>query len=156
MLFFSLTKGITLKICRLCVCVIADKCSFEPFICLDFVALVKCDVLTLAFEIQHDIKMTVIIIYHFTWFLCVGFKNTHGSLYCPQIKSCSFYILFIHYIVIMVIQVTTPFFGFLSQRSIRKGWLDQCCTFSLCLARELTFLAFSRFSHVVFLFRLSL
>ena len=35
--FCSLTKGITLKICRLCVCVIINKRSFEPFMCLDLV-----------------------------------------------------------------------------------------------------------------------
>ena len=33
--FCSLTNGITPKICRLCVCVIINKCSFEPFMCLD-------------------------------------------------------------------------------------------------------------------------
>ena len=40
--FCSLTKGITLKTCILCVCVIMNTCviinnhSFEPFVCLDF------------------------------------------------------------------------------------------------------------------------
>ena len=34
MSFCSLTKGITPKICRLCVCVIINKRSFEPFMCL--------------------------------------------------------------------------------------------------------------------------
>ena len=33
--FCSLTKGITLKICRLCVCVLINRCSFESFMCLD-------------------------------------------------------------------------------------------------------------------------
>ena len=33
--FCSLTKGITPKICRLCVYVLKNKCSFEPFMCLD-------------------------------------------------------------------------------------------------------------------------
>ena len=32
-------KGITLKICRLYVCVTINKCSFESFTCLDFVFL---------------------------------------------------------------------------------------------------------------------
>ena len=35
MSFCSLTKGITLKICRLSVSVIINKHSFEPFMCLD-------------------------------------------------------------------------------------------------------------------------
>ena len=34
LLFCSLTKGITPKMCRLCVCVIINKRSFEPFTCL--------------------------------------------------------------------------------------------------------------------------
>ena len=33
--FCSLTKGITPKICRLCVCILINKRSFEPFMCLD-------------------------------------------------------------------------------------------------------------------------
>ena len=36
-LFCNLTKGITLKICRLCVCVLINKHSFKPFMCLDLV-----------------------------------------------------------------------------------------------------------------------
>ena len=32
-----LTKGITPKICGLCVCVLINERSFEPFICLDLV-----------------------------------------------------------------------------------------------------------------------
>ena len=35
--FCGLTKGITPKICRLCVCVIINKCSFEAFMCLDLI-----------------------------------------------------------------------------------------------------------------------
>ena len=35
MSFRSLTKGISPNICRLCVCVIINKRSLEPFICLD-------------------------------------------------------------------------------------------------------------------------
>ena len=35
MSFCRLTKGITPKICRLCVCVITNKRSFESFTCLD-------------------------------------------------------------------------------------------------------------------------
>ena len=35
MLFCSLTKEITPKICRLCVCVKINKRSSEPFMCLD-------------------------------------------------------------------------------------------------------------------------
>ena len=35
MSFCSLTKGITPKIRRLCVCVIINKRSFELFMCLD-------------------------------------------------------------------------------------------------------------------------
>ena len=35
--FFSPTKGITPKICRVCVCVLINKHSFEPFMCLDLV-----------------------------------------------------------------------------------------------------------------------
>ena len=34
-MFCSATKGITPKMCRLCVCVIINKRSFEPFVCLD-------------------------------------------------------------------------------------------------------------------------
>ena len=37
MSFCSLTKGITPKICRLCVSVIINKRSFEPCMCLDLV-----------------------------------------------------------------------------------------------------------------------
>ena len=33
--FCSLTKGITPKMCRLCIYVIINKRSFEPFMCLD-------------------------------------------------------------------------------------------------------------------------
>ena len=36
MLFSSLTKRTALKICRLCVCVIINKHSFEPFVCFRF------------------------------------------------------------------------------------------------------------------------
>ena len=39
LLFCSLTKGITPKMCRLCVCVIINKRSFEPFVCLGHVFL---------------------------------------------------------------------------------------------------------------------
>ena len=34
--FCSLAKGITPNIFRLCVCVKINRCSFEPFMCLDF------------------------------------------------------------------------------------------------------------------------
>ena len=34
-----LTKGIAPKMCRLCVCVLINKRSFEPFMCLDSVLL---------------------------------------------------------------------------------------------------------------------
>ena len=37
--FVALTKGITSEICRLCVCVIINKRSFDPFMCLDLVVL---------------------------------------------------------------------------------------------------------------------
>ena len=36
--FCSLTKGITPKMCRFCVCVIINKRSFEPFMCLDLIS----------------------------------------------------------------------------------------------------------------------
>ena len=39
-LFCSLMKGITMTICRLCVCVIINKRSFESFLCLDVVTTV--------------------------------------------------------------------------------------------------------------------
>ena len=41
MSFCSLTKGITWKICRLCVCVLINKHSFEPFnfTCLDIIEM---------------------------------------------------------------------------------------------------------------------
>ena len=39
MSFCCLTNGITLKICRLCVCVIINKRSFESFMCLDLVVI---------------------------------------------------------------------------------------------------------------------
>ena len=39
MSFCSLTKGISPKSCKLCVCVIINKRSFEPFMCLDFVVV---------------------------------------------------------------------------------------------------------------------
>ena len=35
MSFCSLTKGITPTICRVCVCVLINKRSFEPFMCLE-------------------------------------------------------------------------------------------------------------------------
>ena len=35
MLFGSLKRDITPKICRLCVCVLINKRSFKPFMCLD-------------------------------------------------------------------------------------------------------------------------
>ena len=38
----NLTKGITPKICRLCVCVIINKRSFEPFMCLDLHRICCC------------------------------------------------------------------------------------------------------------------
>ena len=37
MSFCSLAKGSFPKICRLCVCVLINKRSFEPFMCLGFV-----------------------------------------------------------------------------------------------------------------------
>ena len=36
---FSKTEEITPKMCRLCVCVLRNKRSFEPFMCLDLVVL---------------------------------------------------------------------------------------------------------------------
>ena len=37
------TKGITPKMCRLCVCVLINKRSFEPFMCLDLILVRRLD-----------------------------------------------------------------------------------------------------------------
>ena len=44
MSFCCLTKGITSKICRLCVCDTINKRSFESFMCLDLVSFPTEDV----------------------------------------------------------------------------------------------------------------
>ena len=52
----SLTKEITPKICRLCVCVIINKCSFEPFICLDAVSTV------VGYKVTKTVSAEIIIV----------------------------------------------------------------------------------------------
>ena len=57
MSFCSLTKAITPKLCRLCVCVMINKHSFEPFMCLVIVTVVLlccCCCFVLFFKQQYD------------------------------------------------------------------------------------------------------
>ena len=62
MSFCSLTKGITPKICRLCVCVLINKRAFEPFISFG-----SC------FRTLAVILVVVFVFVVVLWFVCCSY-----------------------------------------------------------------------------------
>ena len=89
MLFCTLTKVITLNICRLCVCVLIHKCSLEPFMCLDLVFTTVLDIYIYIFmPPKSNLFMTSLIqtAVHTEWpcfFLGTQNGSPHGHLFTP-------------------------------------------------------------------------
>ena len=77
MSFCSFTKWITPKICRLCFCVLINKRSFEPFMCLDMTVTIPCTVVglhTYSLEKSYKCELSTGVIVD-----VAGFVNyTHG------------------------------------------------------------------------------
>ena len=69
-LFFSLTKGITPKPDRLCVCVIINKHSFESFVCLDLVWTRHCSLKGKAMFLEgvEYFTCTISVLFYYQWF----------------------------------------------------------------------------------------